>query len=444
MPSPDEPLPATPREGPGEAPGEGPGIEPGGVPREVHTLVVGAGQAGLAMSYWLNQAGVEHQLLERRPTLGGAWHDRWDGFCLNTPNFSLQLPGMPYTGPEPDAFMPRNDLIAYFRHYGESIGAPVLTGTEVTRIAPAQDGGFRLATTRGSWLARNVVLATGAYQQPKIPALAARLPGNVLQLHTNDYRTPAQLPDGAVLVVGTGQSGGQIAEELLAAGREIHLAVSACPEAPRRYRGRDAIYWMMELGLHGPEYGLNGLTVEQLPSPAARFMCNPLLSGADGGHDIHLRDLGRRGVRLHGHLEAADDGGLVFSDDLPERLALVEAGFGQRLQPMIDAYIAAAGIQAPAADPPRVDDWLPSEPPRLNLDAENITSVIWATGYQLDFGILHIPVLDKWNYPRHRRGVTEHPGLYAVGLPWLTGHWSAIVAGVGRDAAYIAGHIAGR
>jgi putative flavoprotein involved in K+ transport len=421
-----------------------PANEPPDVSREVHTLVVGAGQAGLAMSYWLNQAGVEHQLLERRPTLGGAWHDRWDGFCLNTPNFSLQLPGMPYAGPEPDAFMPRDDLIGYFRNYGESIGAPVVTGTEVTRIAPAPDGGFRLETTRGSWQARNVVLASGAFQQPKTPVLSSKLPGNVLQLHTNDYRNPARLPDGAVLVVGTGQSGGQIAEELLAAGREVHLAVSACPEAPRRYRGKDAIHWMMEIGLHGPEYGLNGLAVEQLPSPAARFMCNPLLSGANGGHDIHLRDLGRRGVRLHGHLQEVDDGDLVFSDDLPARLALVEAGFGQRLQPMFDAYIAAAGIDAPPADPPRVDDWLPSEPPRLNLGAENITTVIWATGYRLDFGFLDIPVLDEWNYPRHRRGVTEHPGLYAVGLPWLTGHGSAIIAGVGRDAAYIAGHIAGR
>jgi putative flavoprotein involved in K+ transport len=179
-----------------------------------------------------------------------------------------------------------------------------------------------------------------------------------------------------------------------------------------------------------------------LPRGAVRLQ--PPVSGADGGHDIHLRDLGRRGVRLHGHLEAADDGELVFSDDLPERLALVEAGFSQRLQPMFDAYIAAAGISAPTPEPPRVEDWLPSEPARLNLDAENITSVIWATGYRLDFSILDIPVLDEWNYPRHIRGVIEHPGLYAVGLPWLTGHGSSIVAGEGRDAAYIAEHIAGR
>jgi putative flavoprotein involved in K+ transport len=423
-----DPMPATPED----------------APREVNTLVVGAGQAGLAMSYWLSQAGVEHQLLERRPALGGAWHDRWDAFCLNTPNFALTLPGMPYSGPEPDAFMPRNDLIDYFQHYAEGIGAPVRTGTDVTRIAPTEGAGFSVATTQGSWRARNVVLATGGYQKPKIPALSAKLPGHILQLHTDGYRNPEQLPDGAVLIVGTGQSGGQVAEDLLAAGREVDLAVSTCPEAPRRYRGKDTIHWLLQLGMHGPEYGLNGLTVAALPSPAARFACNPLVSGADGGHDIHLRDLGRHGVRLHGHLEAADDGELVFSDDLPERLGMVEAGFSQRLKPMIDSYIAAAGLSAPEPEPPRVDTWLPSEPARLNLDAGNITSVIWATGYKLDFSILDIPVLDEWNYPRHHRGVTEHPGLYAVGLPWLTGHGSSIVAGVGRDAAYIAEHIAGR
>lgn len=417
-------------------------FRPGDDAQEVDTLVVGAGQAGLATSYWLSQAGVQHQLLERRPALGGAWQDRWDAFVLNTPNFSLALPGMPYDGPEPEAFMPRADVVDYMRKYAETVGAPVRTDTDVTRIAPS-GGGFSAETNRGGWRARNVVLATGGYQKPKIPAVSAKLPGSILQLHTDAYRNPEQLPAGAVLIVGTGQSGGQIAEELLAAGREIHLAVYTCPEAPRRYRGRDILFWMMHLAEHGPKYGLNGLTTGQLPSPAARFACNPLVSGADGGHDIRLRNLGRRGVRLHGHLEAADDGGLVFSDDLAERLATVETAFYQRMQPMFDAYIAAAGISAPAAEAPRADDWLPAGPARVNLAAENITSVIWATGYRLDFSILDIPVLDEWNYPRHSRGVTEHPGLYAVGLPWLTSHGSSIFAGVGRDAKYIAEHIAG-
>jgi putative flavoprotein involved in K+ transport len=319
----------------------------------------------------------------------------------------------------------------------------VRTGTDVTRIASANGSGFDVETSRGAWRARNVVLATGGFQKAKTPPLSAQLPGHILQLHTDDYRNPGQLPGGAVLVVGTGQSGGQIAEELLATGREVHLAVSTCPEAPRRYRGRDVFYWLMQLGMNGHEYGFNAPTPEQQASPALRFACNPLLTGADGGHDIHLRDFGRRGIRLQGHLETADDAVLTFTDDLPQRLARVESGFGQRMGPMLDAFIAAAGIDAPPAEPRAADDWLPSEPAQLNLAAAGVTSVLWATGYQLDFSILDIPVLDEWNYPRHSRGVTEHPGLYAVGLPWLTGQASALVAGVGRDAEYIAGRIAG-
>jgi putative flavoprotein involved in K+ transport len=214
---------------------------------EVDTLIVGAGQAGLAMSYWLSQSGVEHQLLERRPALGGAWQDRWDAFVLNTPNFSLMLPGMPYEGPSPEAFMPRADVVELMRKYVATIGTPVRTDTDVTRIAPGSGGRFSVDTNRGNWRARNVVLATGGYQKPKIPRIASRLPGHILQLHTDGYRNPGQLPDGAVLIVGTGQSGGQIAEELLAAGREVHPAVSTCPEAPRRYRGQDILHWLMRL-----------------------------------------------------------------------------------------------------------------------------------------------------------------------------------------------------
>ncbi|MCA4133997.1 NAD(P)/FAD-dependent oxidoreductase [Arthrobacter sp. M4] len=419
---------------------QGPVDEPS---NEVHTLVIGAGQAGLATSYWLSQKGVEHVVLERRPALGGAWQDRWDAFILNTPNFATDLPGMPYTGPEPEAFMPRDDVIAMFREYASKIDAPVHTGTDVTRVSAA-DGGFSVETSRGSWHAGNVVLATGAYQVPKIPPLAAKLPDGVMQLHTHHYRNPEQLPDGAVLIVGTGQSGGQIAEELQAVGREIHLAVSMCPEAPRRYRGKDIMYWLLKAAKEGPDYGINALKVEALPSPAARFACNPLVSGTDGGHNIHLRDLGRRGMHLHGHLEGVDDGEVTFTDDLPERLAAVEAGFGLRMLGAIEAYIAAAGIDAAPQSPTQVeDDWLPSEPARLDLAAENISSVLWATGYRLDLRFVDIPVLDDWGYPRHSRGVTEHPGLYAVGLPWLTSHYSSLLGGVGLDAEYVAERIAG-
>ncbi|MFJ6156569.1 flavin-containing monooxygenase [Pseudarthrobacter sp. NPDC092184] len=413
-------------------------------PQEVNTLVIGAGQAGLAASYWLAQGGVEHLLLEARDTLGGAWQDRWHSFHLNTPNFSFLLPDLTYDGPDPHAFLPRDPVIDLFRDYATRIAAPVQMGTEATRIAAA-DGRFRVETSGGTFAAANVVLANGAFQRTRVPPSSAGFPGNVLQLHSHHYRSPRQLPDGAVLVVGTGQSGGQITEDLLDAGRVVHLSVSACPEAPRRYRGRDIFHWILQVNMHGPEYGINGLQTAQLPTPAARFMCNPLLSGNDGGHSIHLRELGRRGVRLHGHLEGTDNGVLVFSDDLPGRLAMVEAGFSQRLKLMADAYIEAAGIDAPPAEARPDDTWLPGESgARLDLAAENITSVIWATGYGLDFSLLDMPVLDEWNYPRHTRGVTDVPGLYAVGLPWLTRHLSATLALVGDDARYVAEHVAGR
>ncbi|MCD4852408.1 NAD(P)/FAD-dependent oxidoreductase [Arthrobacter sp. AK01] len=406
------------------------------------TVIIGAGQAGLTTSYWLTQFGVEHQILERRDSLGGAFQDRWDSFYMNTPNLALDLPGMPYDGDDRNAFISRDAVVNLFRRYAELIAAPVHTGVDVTRLSATPGGGFQLETSLGNLRAKNVVLATGAYQVPKIPASAAMFPAGVTQLHTHDYRNPEQLPHGAVLIVGTGQSGGQIAEELHAAGREVHLSVSIVPEAPRRYRGQDLIYWMLETGKHGPDYGVNALTTEALPSPALRFAPNPLLSGTDGGHSIHLRELGRRGMHLHGHLETVDDGDITFSDDLAERLATVESAFAQRSGKAIDAYIAAAGIGAPEQSPLPADDWLPSQQAQLNMTDANITSVLWATGYKLDFRFADMPLVDEWGYPRHSRGVTEIPGLYVVGLPWLTRHYSAIVGGVGLDAEYVAGRVA--
>ena len=411
--------------------------------RSQDTVVIGAGQAGLVTSFWLTQLGVDHQLLERRDTLGGAFQDRWDGFYMNTPNLSLDLPGMPFDGGDRDAFIPRDAAVNLFRRYAELIAAPVHTGVDVIRLSAAPEDGFLIESSRGSLRARDVVLATGAYQVPKVPALAARLPGGVAQLHTHDYRSPEQLPDGAVLIVGTGQSGGQIAEELHAAGRDVHLAVSVVPEAPRRYRGQDLIYWMLETGKHGPDYGINALTREALPSPALRVAPNPQLSGTDGGHSIHLRELGRRGIHLHGHLEAVDDGVITFSDDLLERLAAVESAFGQRSRKAIDAYIAAAGIDAPDQADAEADSWVPDEPARVNLADAGITAVLWASGYQLDFGFVDLPLVDEWGYPKHSRGVTDFPGLFVVGLPWLTRHYSSIVGGVGLDAEYVAGRVAG-
>ena len=416
--------------------------DPGGRPgvEQVDTLVIGAGQAGLATSYWLKRAGVPHLLLERRDQLGGGWHDRWDSFRLVAPNFTLQLPGMPYAGPDPDGFLARDEVVKYLEDYAGSFDPPVRLATTVHRLAAGADG-FEAHTDGPVFRARQVVLATGPYPWPKVPAVAGALPSHIAHLHSHEYRRPDQLADGGVLVVGSGQSGTQIAEELHDAGRDVHLAVSMCPALPRRYRGRDTIWWLWQAFLHGAEVGVPFPTVADLPSPQARFGCDPHVSGRDGGHDISLRRFARRGIRLYGHLNAVDGVRMRFSDDLDQRLAYAESGFDKEFRPLFDAYIEAARIEAPADDRPPYDDYAPVTHTALDLDSAGVRSVVWATGYRLDFGWVDLPIFDQWGYPRHDRGVTVHPGLYAVGLRWLHSEPSSVIAGVGADAAHIVDHL---
>ena len=396
----------------------------------VDTLVVGAGQAGLATSYWLEQAGIGHLLVDRRETLGGAWQDRWDSFRLVTPNFALQLPGQPYAGPDPDTCLGRDGVIELFRGYARRIDAPVRLGTEVTGLAVA-NGGFLVRTPGASFAARRVVLATGPYQVPRLPAAASGFPRTVRQLHSNDYRQPGQLPEGAVLVVGTGQSGTQIASELLSAGRRVHVAVSSCAGAPRGYRGRNLYWWLMQVLLRGPELGMKVPTVDDLPTPAARFGCHPHLL------EDSPRRLAERGAVLHGRVLEADGSTVRFGGDVARKVAFAEADFDVRFRPMFDAYAAAVGLDLPQDPPATGLGPVPEGATSLDLEAEGIAAVVWATGYRLDFSWLGLPILDEWGYPLHRRGVTAQPGLYAIGLPWLHTEPSAVIPGVGADAAHL-------
>ena len=407
----------------------------------VDTLVIGGGQAGLATSYWLKQAGIEHLVLEGRRELGGSWHDRWDSFHLVAPNFTLLLPGMPYTGPDPDAFMPRAGVLEYVTRYAAMVAPPLRLGAAVRRLG-LRGRRFEAHTAEEVFVAHRVVLATGAYPGPKVPGPASQLDPHIQQLHSHHYRRPSQLADGAVLVVGSGQSGIQIAEELHRSGREVHLAVSMCPRAPRRYRGRDVTWWLVQTYLHGHEVGVHFPTVANLPSPAHRFVCQPQLSGTEGGHDVDLRDFARRGIHLHGKLEAVDGARVHFSADLAQRLAFADTTFDSMFGRMFDAYIAAAGIDAPGDHRRAPDHFVPPTLAELDLDRAGVRSVLWATGYRLDFSWVHLPIFDQWGYPRHARGVTEQRGLYAVGLPWLHSLPSSVFAGVGADAAHIVEHIA--
>jgi putative flavoprotein involved in K+ transport len=411
------------------------------LPRRIEAVVIGAGQAGLTMSWYLRQAGREHVVLDRRNHLGGGWQDRWDAFRLVTPNWTASFPGYAYDGDDPDGFMPRDDIVGRVAKYAEVINAPVRLGTAVERLERASSGnrGFRLTTTRGTIDAAQVVVATGGFHVPKVPAAGARLATRVVQLHSHAYRNAAALPDGAILVVGSGQSGVQIAEELHEAGRRVYLSVGHCGRVPRRYRGKDIFYWLWSLRMRGHEFGTPLPTVDELSDQRLRFACNPHLSGHRGGHDTDLRRFAAEGITLVGRLEGADGEIVRVAPDLAANLQFADRFFDEQWRARVDTYIERAGLSAPPDDL-RPFDHQPPEVAELDLADEGISTVIWTSGYRLDFSWIDLPIFDEQGAPRHVRGVTEVPGLSFLGLPWLRDQGSATLFGVGRDGAYLAEH----
>jgi len=404
------------------------------MPERVETVVVGAGQAGLASSYFLTARGREHVVLERGRVAETWRSERWDGFCLNTPNWTLLLPGYEYEDDEPDAFAPLAGVVSYVEGYARSFAAPVREGVTVTRLSPAA-GGYLLETTDDALAATNVILATGAFQRPT-PAAPGAESAAVVQLHTSAYRRPDQLPEGGVLVVGAGQSGCQIADELIRAGRRVHLSVGRCPWLPRRYRGRDIVRWLFDLGILDD-------TVDSLPAPQARMACNPPVSGNDGGHDCHPRWLAERGARLLGRIASVDGSRVVLQPGLGESLSFGDA-FVEELTGKIDAHAALAGLDLPGAERTRVPAGVVVELPELDLADEAITSILWASGFRPDYSWVDVPLGDADGWPVQEGGVTSHPGLYIVGLNWLHTRKSALFCGVGEDAERVVEHLVQR
>ena len=401
------------------------------------TVVVGAGQAGLAMSWHLARAGREHVVLDARPTLGGGWQDRWDEFRLVTPNWCSALPGFPYDGSDPDGFMPRDEIAARVARYAEVIGAPVRLDSRVLRLSARPEGGFHLETGSGPLDTARVVVAAGSYHRPKVPPEAAGLPKRLTQVHSHDYRKPGDLPPGAVLVVGSGQSGAQLAEELFEAGRRVYLSVGSAGRIPRRYRGRDVFGWLAELAANGDRLGVTLPTVDMLPSPRAKFAGNPSLSGHGGGHETNLREFARRGITLLGRIEGVDGERLGLAPDLPTNLRRADDFFDERFRPLFDRCIEAAGLDAPPDDRVPVD----FEPPvldEMDLARAGINSVLWTTGYALNYSWIDIPILDEFGYPRQRRGVAEVPGLYFLGLLWQSNQLSSTLPGLSVEARHVA------
>lgn len=409
------------------------------LPTSTHTVVIGAGHAGLIMSRLLTQAGRDHVVLERRSTLGGGWQDRWDAFQLVTPNLLTDLPDHPYDAGDPDGFMTRDEIVARTAQYAEVIDAPVALDTDVRRVALADSGSsparFTVETSGGTIAAVDVIGATGAFHVPRIPDNG--FGPSIAQIHAHQYRNPDALPPGGVLVVGTGQTGVQLAEELFEAGRPVTLSVGHCGRVPRRYRDRDYFWWIRQLVLHGDETGTPLPTVDQFPDPRMRFACNPHLSGHGGGHDTDLRRFAADGIRLVGRFDAADGTNARFRPDLEDNLAFADATFDQRFRPLFEAYIAAAGLDVPPDDRAPFAFRVP-EVTELDLSAEGISTVLWTTGYAPDYGWLEVPVERQFGVPRHDRGITDVPGLSFVGMLWQRDNASANLAGVGRDAGYIA------
>ncbi|WP_455222609.1 MSMEG_0569 family flavin-dependent oxidoreductase [Kaarinaea lacus] len=391
-------------------------------------IVIGGGQAGLSMSYYLKQNDIDHVILNKGQ-LAEAWRqERWDTFCLVTPNWQCQLPGFPYQGDDPDGFMVKDEIIQYIEDYVASFEPPLKNGVTAEEVI-YEDGVFKLSTTDGPYSANKVVIACGSYHYPKIPVMAGNVPNKILQLHAAHYKNPEQLPDGGVLVVGTGQSGCQIAEDLHLAGRQVYLSVGGAPRVARRYRGKEVVNWLDEMGYYET-------TIDEHPDGrAARKKTNHYVTGRDGGRDINLRILAQQGMRLFGHLSSIQGHHLYFEDDLKQNLDSADE-VAERINNDIEQYIIANNIQAPPDESVK-STFVPETKLEHNLRTGNITSIVWSTGFHMDFSWIKLPVLEPGGYPDQVRGVTKVDGLYFLGLNWQNTWGSGRFYHVGRDAKYI-------
>jgi putative flavoprotein involved in K+ transport len=401
----------------------------------VDTIIVGAGQGGLATSYYLTRQGREHVILEQAQQAAEVWRSRWDSFTFITPNWMIQLPEAGYQGADPDGFMLRDDIVAYFEAYIERFKLPVRYGTRVKSVEPLpREAGYLVCTAETEFEADNVVIAVGLHQQPRMPSFSANLPAKICQLHSSAYRNPEALPPGAVLVVGSAQSGCQIAEELYQQGRKVYLSVGQAGRVPRRYRGKDITWWMNKIGLYDR-------SADKLPSPKAKYAGSVHGTGKDGGHTINLHQFARDGVLLLGRIHDFQAGRLILAPDLKENLAKADK-FEVEIVKAINGYIEKNELDFPLEALPEMSDGYQAEEIlELDLKSAGISSIIWATGYKFDFSLVDLPAFDEDGYPRQQRGVTDFAGLYFVGLPFLHNSKSGLLFGVGGDAAHVAQHI---
>ncbi|MGB7247660.1 MAG: MSMEG_0569 family flavin-dependent oxidoreductase [Phormidesmis sp.] len=399
-------------------------------------VIVGGGQAGLSVSYCLKQRGIEHIIFEKNAVAHSWRSKRWDSFCLVTPNWQCTLPGYPYAGEDLNGFMPRDKIVEYVQSYAASFQPNLKEGVAVLHLRRSEDQSvFEVETSLGSYTADQVVVAIGGYHKPKIPRMAERLGDRILQLHSSEYKHPDALPDKAVMVVGTGQSGAQIAEDLHLAGKQVHLCVGSAPRSPRQYRGKDVVDWLDQMGYYD-------IPIDEHPQKdSVRTKTNHYVTGRGGGREIDLRQFSLEGMQLHGRLKAIQGDRLTFRADLKQNLDHADE-VAESIKGTIDTFIEKNQIKAPT-EPTYQPVWEPEEEPlSVDLQAADIGTVIWATGYHTDFSWIGVPAFDGKGYPSHKRGVSVVEGLYFLGLPWLYTWGSARFSGIARDASYVADRVA--
>ncbi|WP_102226429.1 MSMEG_0569 family flavin-dependent oxidoreductase [Acidimangrovimonas sediminis] len=406
----------------------------------IPVAIVGGGQAGLSVAYTLGRKGIASIIFERHEKFHSWRVNRWDSFCLVTPNWQCRLPDFHYDreygGTDPDGYMLKDEITDYLDAFAEKTAPDLREHVEVTRVAPRREGGFTVETSIGTWTADQVVIATGGYDTPIEPAYAKNLDPGIFQMHSVDYRNVAPFPDGGVLIVGTGQSGVQLMEDFTRAGRDVHLAVGPAPRSPRKYRGRDATDWLYDAGHYA-------ITIAEHPDPVkALTQTNHYMSGRDGGKEIDLRRFHLdQGVQLYGSLADMDGTTVRFLPDLRKNLDDADRSYiGIRTQ--IDAYIEREGI-AVQVEPPYEPCWEPeTEITEIDLAERGITSILWAIGFRPDYSWIEADVFDERGKPVHDRGVTAHLGLHFLGLGWLNTWGSGRFLGIEEDSRHLADQIA--
>lgn len=396
--------------------------------REINTLIIGAGQGGLSVSYYLTKKGVDHLILEKGKIAEDWRARRWDNFRLLTPNFMSKLPGFSYRGKDPKGFGRRDEVIKFFEDYAKSFGAPVMENTSVSAVTRNKNG-FLVKTNKGNFRAKNVVIAVGNFHKPFIPELAKSLPKNIFQIHSSEYKNSKQLPKGAILVVGAGNSGVQIALDLYESGRKVYLSVGKLRIMPRHYRGKDFIEWAELMGI------LDRTTEEA--TPEMKNITPPALWGRP--ETINLRKLAKNGIQLVGHLSGIKKGKLTFADNLEEDIKKGEAAL-TAFKENIDKFITANKMKVQKEKPEIKIDYVPEKIPELEI--KEIKSVIWATGFKVNYlSWIKLPAFDYNGEPIHEKGVSKIPGLYFIGYRWLSKYKSFFIFGAGEDAEYIASKI---